>query len=131
MKLLSEYNKRFKIDLIFSNRYICFACHTLMMARMLSLKRYASICFARGKPPPARFPFLGTRSSAFVAAATFALLARAASFAFSTNSFSIFSRSTRMALGDSGTIGCVTLCWFLHATGRWFSRMLASVDSLN
>jgi hypothetical protein len=24
MKLLSEYNKRFKIDLIFSNRYICF-----------------------------------------------------------------------------------------------------------
>ena len=59
-------------------------------------------------PPPVRFPFLGTRSSAFVAAATFALLARAALFAFSTNNFSIFSRSTRMALGDSGTNACVS-----------------------
>jgi hypothetical protein len=59
--------------------------------------------------PCVRFPFLGTCSPANLAvAATLALLARAASFAFSANSFSIFTKSTRMALGDSGTNVCVS-----------------------
>ena len=62
-----------------------------------------------GPPPCVRFPFLGTCSTAPLrAVATLALLARAASFAFSAKSFSIFSRSTSMALGDSGTNACVS-----------------------
>ena len=35
-----------------------------------------------------------------------------------------------MALGDSGTKVCVKAYWVLHATGRWFSMMLASIVSL-
>ena len=30
-----------------TKKVYCFTCHTLMMAQMLSLKQYASICFAR------------------------------------------------------------------------------------
>ncbi len=63
-----------------------------------------------GPPPCDYFPFLGTCSPANLAvAATLALLlARATLFAFSANSFSIFSRSPRMALGDLGTNACVS-----------------------
>ncbi len=52
-------------------------------------------------PPCARFPFLDTWSPAtLAAAATLALLARAASFDLSANTFSRILRSKSMALGD-------------------------------
>ena len=70
------------------------------------------------EPPPCAC-FLGTRNSAaLVAVATFALLALAFPFYFSTDSFLMFLRSIIIALGDSGKVQCVKSYWFLHATGR-------------
>ena len=57
-----------------------------------------------GSFPMRTLPLYGYVVTDLAAAATLALLARAASFDLSANTFSRFLRSNSMALGDSGTI---------------------------
>jgi hypothetical protein len=81
-------------------------------------------------PPPCAC-FLGMRSTVLGAVAALALLARAFSLYFSTKSFLIFSRSWSITRGNSGTVLCIRLYWFLHATGRCDKMILARVASVN
>ena len=74
-------------------------------------------------PPCARF--LGTRSAVLGAVAALALLAWAFLLYFSTKSFLIFSRSWSIGQGDSRTVLCIRLYWFLHATERCNKMILA------
>ncbi len=69
--------------------------------------------------------FLGTRSSVLGVVAALALLAWAFTLYFSTKSFLIFSRSWSIVQGNSRTVLCLRLYWFLHTTGRCDMMILA------